>query len=107
MKISALRLTFGASFYAPFFLLLIGSIPFINNRKINSRSQTFVEYLGALSFPLYILQGTMSSLVFFISQKYQIDDDLSLFIYLTSLFIASAIAVRSIDEPIQNFGSSG
>ena len=103
-EILNIRMPYEGSLYAPLFLLLIGSVFFIdNNRVTKSDSLKVIELLGLVSYPLYILQGPVSYVVFFITKKYQINGFIELAIYLISLFIISTIFVKYINKPLIRF----
>ncbi len=96
------RLPYGSSFYAPLFLLLICTIFLVGDKwKAESISMELITSLGVVSYPIYILQEPVSSLVFFILEKYPTNELLDLAIYLTLLFISGAVSIRYFDKPLQ------
>ncbi len=92
-------LPFGASFYAPLFLLLIVSVFLLSDIKFNNIFTKTLSYLGELSFPIYILQSPVADFTFFVLTKSNIDISLQLPLYFLCLFIVSVI-VTSILEMI-------
>jgi peptidoglycan/LPS O-acetylase OafA/YrhL len=91
------ELPFGASFYAPFFLLLIMSVFLLSDIKVNNTLTKSLSYLGDLSLPIYILQSPVAEFTFFVLTKSQTDISLQLPLYFICLFIASVIVTRFLE----------
>lgn len=94
------KLAYGASFYAPFFFLLICTIFFLQELELSDRCKRLISLAGSLSFPVYILQKPVSILFFLFFTSNGI---LDLIIYLIVLFFSSLVINILVEEPIQRY----
>jgi len=92
-----IRLPFASSLYAPVFLLFIFSLFLMKDIKLKNKTSKFVVYLGALSFPVYILQAPVASYFFNFSRMLKISSVFQIPLYILCLHIVSIITMRIVD----------
>ncbi len=91
------NIVYGTSFYAPIFLLLIISINSIKDINVSDSVSAILFKLGTLSFPMYVLQKPIGSIVFNALDKLHINEYLQLPIYLLTLLFSSIFIVKGIE----------
>jgi len=102
-----LRLPFGASVYAPFFLLLILAFCVSSKRIAGTLSWKPFVYLGEISFGVYIMQAPIDRLVWLHVRKhmYGISEDGFMIIYLFILITVGIILFHVVERPIRKYAN--
>ena len=100
-KILSVRLPYDASFYAPFFLILIIQIPFVKIPTLPTHIYRTVCLIGAISYPMYIMQGPIRLIVYPRLKHLNLSYDSILFLYLTFLTLTCLIILNFYEKPIR------
>lgn len=98
-----IKIPYGASFYAPLFLLIIVFFS-ISNKVISSNLalKPFVA-LSEVSFAIYIMQNPVWGIVYNLFKNCNVSFDVILLIYISVLLIVGMILLQYFEKPFNNF----
>jgi len=89
---------FGSSFYAPLFLLLVISVNTLNETVIENKFLKIITFLGAISYPLYVLQAPVKLVLSALFKKYEVTEHIAFLVYSMSLFLISYLILKYLDK---------
>lgn len=98
-KILNIRLPYTSSFYAPFFLAIIGVISVSKNKMTYALSTKPFLFLGDISFSVYILQGPFLYIAYKIKHVHM-NYDTFLFIYISLLLLIGTLILYAVERPV-------
>ena len=103
MKAFHLRVPFGASFYAPLFLIIIVSGSMIDGRLKQCLSSRFCVALGDISFAVYMIQIPVRSITSYGLDRFPLSYDMRLLVYM---FVVTALGFSffyGVERPIKDY----
>lgn len=93
-KLMELNFPFSASFYAPLFLMATFTINSTSSFEINKKLSKFMLWLGAISFPMYILQTPIMRYVDYFTYSQKPSKPVEFIFYISSLIMISTFTLK-------------
>jgi len=98
-----LKFPFGASLYAPLFLLLIIAFCMSDKRIAAVLSWRPLVYLGGISFSIYIMQSPVNRILRLRGDQYHLSNDEFILFFIFVLIIVGMIMRHAIEQPINAY----